>query len=261
MMQHDWEREWVEYQSQQQSELQGQQQGHQTVEQAQPMPVFNLSFPASHCTACQTPLRARELVPVLSFLFLKGRCAHCHTAISWRYPLVELAVAALWACCAWRWGISAQALAWAGYATVLLALGLIDADTMLLPDSLTLPLMWAGLLLAAGGVISVSLEHSVWGAALGYLTLWLVQTVFGLVTGKQGMGQGDFKLLAALGAWLGWMALPAVVLCASVSGVGVALAMRWRGHLQAGQPLPFGPALVFAGLLFAFTSSSAWLIS
>ena len=237
MMQREWE--------QQCAELQG-----QTVAD---LPVFNLATPGSHCTLCRTPLRARDLVPVLSFVFLKGRCAHCQAKVSWRYPLVESAVALLWAFCAWHWGVGWGALAWAGFATTLLALALIDADTMLLPDSLTLPLMWAGILLASAGVINLSLEQSVWGAALGYAVLWLVQTVFGAVTGKQGMGEGDYKLLAALGAWLGWMALPAVVLVASVSGVLLALLWRWRGSLQAGQPMPFGPQLAAAG-----AASAVW---
>jgi leader peptidase (prepilin peptidase)/N-methyltransferase len=237
MMQREWE--------QQCAELQG-----QTVTN---LPVFNLATPGSHCTSCATPLRSRDLVPVLSFVFLKGRCAHCNTKVSWRYPLVESAVALLWAFCAWRWGVGWGALAWAGFATTLLALALIDADTLLLPDSLTLPLMWAGILLASVGVINLSLEQSVWGAALGYAVLWLVQTVFGAVTGKQGMGEGDYKLLAALGAWLGWMALPAVVLIASVSGVLLAMLWRWRGRLQAGQPMPFGPQLAAAG-----AASAVW---
>jgi len=238
MMQRDWEQQCAEL------------QGTSTAD----TPVFNLATPGSHCTSCHTPLRIIDLVPVLSFVFLKGRCAHCHAKVSWRYPLVELATAVLWAFCAWHWGVSWAALAWAGFASTLLALALIDADTMLLPDSLTLPLMWAGVLLASAGVIPVLLEQSVWGAALGYGVMWLIQSVFGAVTGKQGMGAGDFKLLAALGAWLGWMALPVVVLIASVSGVLIALIGRWRGRLQAGEPMPFGPQLVLAGLLSAFTS-------
>ena len=243
------EREW----QQQFKEMQG--------EEMQPAPAFNLAVPGSHCTACHTPLRARDLVPVLSFLLLKGRCAHCHAKVSWRYPVVETVVALLWAFCAWRWGLSVAAFAWAVFSTTLLALALIDADTMLLPDSLTLPLMWAGLLLASSGVIAVSLEQSVWGAAIGYSFFWLIQTVFGLLTGKQGMGEGDFKLLAAMGAWLGWMALPALVLFASVVGVLIALWSRLRGQLQAGQHMPFGPPLVLAGLLCAFTTSSTgWML-
>ena len=213
--------------------------------------TFNLATPGSHCTTCHTPLRFIDLVPVLSFVFLQGRCAHCQANVSWRYPLVELAVSVLWAFCAWHWGVTWTAFAWAMFATVNLALALIDADTMLLPDSLTLPLMWGGMLCASLGWINVTMEQSVWGAALGYSTLWLVQAVFGWFTGKQGMGAGDFKLLAAMGAWLGWMALPMLVLIASVSGVIVALVWRLLKRVQAGEPLPFGPHLVLASGLLA----------
>ena len=218
---------------------------------SEPAEAFNLSTPRSHCPSCKTPLRMRDLVPVLSYLWLKGKCGHCGVAVSVRYPLVELTVALLWGFCAWHWGFSVEALAWAGFGSVLVTLALIDADTMLLPDSLTLPLLWAGILCASVGVIQLPLMQSVWGAAAGYGVLWVVQTVFKLITGKQGMGEGDYKLLAALGAWLGWLALPMVLLMASLLGVIVALAMRWRGSLKAGEPLPFGPYLVLAGLVCA----------
>jgi len=181
---------------------------------SEPAKAFNLSTPRSHCPACKTPLRAVDLIPVLSYLWLKGKCGHCGVAVSVRYPLVELAVALLWGFCAWRWGFSVEALAWAGFGSVLVAMALIDADTMLLPDSLTLPLLWAGILCASIGVTQLPLLQSVWGAAAGYGVLWAVQTVFKLITGKQGMGEGDYKLLAALGAWLGWMVLPMVILMA-----------------------------------------------
>ena len=223
--------------------------------------TFNLSTPGSHCPVCKTALRAADLVPVLSYLWLKGKCAHCGVTVSVRYPLVELAVALLWGFCAWRWGFSVEAFAWAGFGSVLLALALIDADTMLLPDSLTLPLLWAGILCASFGVIQLSLLQSVWGAAAGYGVLWAVQAVFKLITGKQGMGEGDYKLLAALGAWLGWMVLPMVVLIASLLGVVVALGMRWRGSLKAGEPLPFGPNLVVAGLVCAAVDLHSGLYS
>lgn len=235
MLHHQWEDEVAEF------------QGHQS----KPRPAFNLWFPASHCTSCKTPLRARDLIPVLSFLWLKARCGHCGAPVSWRYPLVELAMAAWWAWCASHWGFSVTSLAWSGFGMVLLALAMIDADTMLLPDNLTLPLLWAGLLMSAWGWISVSLHDSVLGAAAGYMSLWLVQAVFKLVTGKQGMGEGDFKLLAALGAWLGWLSLPAVVLVASLLGVLAAVFMRLRGVLAPGQALPFGPCLAFAGACIA----------
>ncbi len=222
-------------------------------------PVFNLMTPGSHCPTCQTPLRLSDLIPVWSYVWRKGPCAHCGVGVSVRYPLVEIAVAVVWGLCATRWGVSWEAVAWAGFATVLIALALIDADTMLLPDSLTLPLVWAGVLCASLGVIHLPLMHSVWGAAAGYGVLWSIQAVFKRLTGKQGMGAGDFKLLAALGAWLGWIALPVVVLIASVLGVLVALVMRWRGSLQAGEPLPFGPYLVLAGLVIATVDVSRYL--
>jgi leader peptidase (prepilin peptidase)/N-methyltransferase len=228
---------------------------------SEPAKAFNLSTPRSHCPACKTPLRAVDLIPVLSYLWLKGKCGHCGVAVSVRYPLVELAVALLWGFCAWRWGFSVEALAWAGFGSVLVTLALIDADTMLLPDSLTLPLLWAGILCASIGVTQLPLLQSVWGAAAGYGVLWAVQTVFKLITGKQGMGEGDYKLLAALGAWLGWMVLPMVILMASLLGVIVALAMRWRGSLKAGEPLPFGPYLVLAGLVCAAVDLPSGLYS
>ena len=212
---------------------------------------FNLWTPASHCPACQAPLRPAHLVPVLSYLWLKGQCGFCRAPVSVRYPLVEIAVALIWGLCASHWGLSLEALAWAGFGSTLLTLALIDLDTMLLPDSLTLSLLWGGILCASLGLIKVSLIHSVWGAALGYGILWLVQTVFKLITGKQGMGEGDYKLLAALGAWLGWMALPMVLLLASLSGVLIAVLLRWRGRLQVDQPLPFGPYLAMAGMVCA----------
>jgi leader peptidase (prepilin peptidase)/N-methyltransferase len=220
----------------------------QAAGQAHEQAVFNLSTPGSHCTSCMTPLRARDLVPVLSYLWLKGRCGHCGAQVSMRYPLVELAVAAMWAFCASHWGLSFEALAWAGFGTVLLALALIDLDTMLLPDALTQPLLWVGLMVSALGLTQVNLQDSFWGAVAGYGFLWLVQAVFGMVTGKQGMGAGDFKLLAALGAWLGWLALPGVVLMSSLLAVVMALVMRFRGSLASGQAFPFGPYLAFAGV-------------
>ena len=228
---------------------------------SEPAQAFNLSKPRSHCPACKTSLRAADLVPVLSYLWLKGKCAHCGVAVSVRYPLVELAMALLWGFCASRWGFSVEALAWAGFGSVLVTLALIDDDTMLLPDSLTLPLLWTGILCASFGVVQLPLLQSVWGAAAGYGVLWAVQAVFKLITGKQGMGEGDYKLLAALGAWLGWMVLPMVVLIASLLGVVVALGMRWQGSLKAGEPLPFGPSLVVAGLVCAAVDLHSGLYS
>ena len=219
--------------------------------------VFNLSTPRSHCPRCQTPLRWRDLVPVLSYLCLRGRCAHCATPISVRYPLVELAVGLVWGLCAWHWGSSFTALAWAGFFTTLLALALMDADTMLLPDALTLPLMWAGLIAASLGWIGVSLSDALWGAVAGYLSLWVVYQVFLRLTGKHGLGGGDFKLLAALGAWLGWQVLPWLVLGASLLGLVLAALLMWRGTYQKDQHIPLGPSLALAGAVLALWQPGA----
>lgn len=214
---------------------------------------YSLWRPGSHCPSCAHHLSWSDKIPILSYLLLRGRCRYCGAPIGRRYPLVELATAALFAACAWRWGASPAALVWAAFAAVLLALACIDADTQLLPDDLTLPLSWAGLIVAALGWTSVGLSQALWGAVAGYLLLWLVHHGFKALTGRVGMGQGDFKLLAALGAWLGWPALLPVVLLASGAGAVVGLGLRLSGRLQAGEPLPFGPYLAAAGLILMLT--------
>ncbi len=221
---------------------------------------YDLARPRSHCPACGHTLRWHENIPVLSFVLLRGRCSACGAAIGWRYPLVELATAGIFAASAWRWGSGAEAWLWCGFGATLLALALIDLDTQLLPDALTQPLLWAGLIAAALGWNSqVSLQAALWGSVAGYLSLWAVYHGFKRVTGKEGMGQGDFKLLAALGAWLGPAALIPIVLAASLAGAGVGLFMRARGRLAAGQPLPFGPYLVAgAGLVLWFGPQTGW---
>jgi leader peptidase (prepilin peptidase)/N-methyltransferase len=208
---------------------------------------YNLARPGSHCPTCGQALAWRDKIPLLSYLLLRGRCRACQSPIGWRYPAVELLTALLFTACAWRWGLGASALVWAAFAATLLALACIDADTQLLPDALTLPLLWGGLISAAAGWSQTALSDALWGAVAGYLLLWLVQQGFALVTGKQGIGQGDFKLLAALGAWLGWQALLPLLLLASLSGAAVGLGLRWSGRLGAGQPLAFGPYLAMAG--------------
>jgi leader peptidase (prepilin peptidase)/N-methyltransferase len=209
---------------------------------------YDLARPRSHCTSCGHTLRWYENIPVISFLVLRARCSACGQPISWRYPLVELATAALWAICLQRWGLSPMGGLWCGFSALLLALALIDQDTQYLPDDLTQPLLWAGLLAAALAWNPwVSLDSAVWGAAGGYLSLWAVYHLFKWITGKEGMGQGDFKLLAALGAWFGVQALLPLVLIASVAGAAVGLGLRAMGRLQAGQPMPFGPYLALAG--------------
>ena len=178
---------------------------------------------------------------------LQGRCRACHAPIGWRYPAVELLTAGLFAWSFSRYGLSATALAWAGFAAALVTLAAIDADTTLLPDAITQPLVWSGLLAASLGLSQVSLTVALWGAVAGYLFLWSVYWLFKGVTGKEGMGQGDFKLLAALGAWLGWPALLSLVLIASLTGVACGLWLRLRQRMPEDGYIPFGPFLALAG--------------
>lgn len=211
--------------------------------------TFNLVVPRSRCQQCGHPIRAHENIPVLSYLFLRGKCASCGTRISPRYPLVELVTAALFAWCGWRWGLTVTGLAWCGFSAAIVALAMIDWDTTLLPDDITLPLLWAGLIVAAlKWNPAVILQDALWGAVGGYLSLWLVYWSFKLVTGKEGMGYGDFKLFAALGAWFGWTALVPIILMASVIGAIVGIALKLNSSLREGGYVPFGPFLAAAGL-------------
>jgi leader peptidase (prepilin peptidase)/N-methyltransferase len=219
----------------------------QTAHLAAPRP-YNIATPGSHCPHCGHVLPWAEKIPVLSYLTLHGHCRQCHAPIGWRYPAIELLSAALFVWCFHRYGLSLQALAWAGFAAALVTLAAIDADTTLLPDAITQPLVWSGLLSASLSLSAVSLPTALWGATAGYLFLWTVYGLFKLTTGKEGMGQGDFKLLAALGAWLGWPALLSVVLIASLTGVTVGLWLRLRQRLAKDGYIPFGPYLALAGL-------------
>ncbi len=209
---------------------------------------FNLMVPRSRCQQCGHQIRWFENIPVASFMVLRGKCSNCGTPIGIRYPLVELATGALFAWCGWKWGITSAALVWCTFSAAIVALALIDWDTTLLPDDITLPLMWAGLIAAALNLIPVTLSASLWGAVAGYLSLWVVYWAFKLVTGKEGMGFGDFKLFAALGAWFGWQALIPIILMASVIGAAVGLAMKFSAGLREGGYIPFGPFLAGAGL-------------
>lgn len=220
---------------------------------------FNLALPGSHCPHCGHPLHGFDNIPVLSFLLLRGRCRHCQAAIGWQYPLVEMATSAIFIWSLNRFGMTGDALAWAGFAAALLALAVIDASTTLLPDAITQPLTWAGLLAAALGLSGVPLTDALWGAVAGYLFLWATYWLFRLLTGKEGMGQGDFKLLAALGAWFGWQALIALVMIASLSGMVVGLWLKWRQRLPEGGYIPFGPFLALAGAIQLVWGTAAWL--
>jgi leader peptidase (prepilin peptidase)/N-methyltransferase len=213
----------------------------------QALPPLSLVKPRSRCPACGHELRWYENVPVLSWLFLRARCSACGAPISARYPLVEAATAALFGAIAWRFGAQPATLAWCAFGAALVALALIDWDTTLLPDALTLPLLWGGLFAAAVGW-TVPLPSALWGAVAGYLSLWTIYHLFKLATGREGMGHGDFKLLAALGAWLGWPMLIPVILAASAIGAVVGIAMKLSGQLREGRYVPFGPFLAGAGL-------------
>ncbi len=222
---------------------------------ASPIEPFNLVVPRSACPACHAPITAWQNIPIISFVLLKGRCAACGAAISARYPLIETLTALMSAAVAWKFGFGFAALAGITLTCFLIALAFIDIDHQLLPDSLTLPLLWLGLILSVAGVhapgvaIPVDLRSSVIGAIAGYLSLWSVYHLFRLATGKEGMGYGDFKLLAALGAWLGWqMLLPIVLSAAAVGAVVGILMLKIQGRDRA-TPVAFGPYLAASGWL------------
>lgn len=218
----------------------------QPVEEQEP---FNLVVPRSRCPHCGHGIRWYENIPVASWLVLRGRCSQCRKPIGVRYPVVELVTAGFFFLCGWRWGLSPQAAAWAAFAALLICLFLIDMDTQILPDDLNYTLLWLGLLAAAVGW-TVPLASAVWGAALGYGVFWLIFQIFKLATGKEGMGYGDFKLLAALGAWLGAPYLLAIILLSSIVGAVIGIILLFVGKLANKDiPMPFGPYLAGAGLL------------
>jgi leader peptidase (prepilin peptidase)/N-methyltransferase len=225
------------------AELQGK------VEDAAPaVERYNLMVPRSACPHCGHVIHWYENIPVLSYLALGGRCSQCRTGIGLRYPLVELVTGLLFAWAGWRWGFTSTGFAWCGFAAAVMALACIDWDTTLLPDDITLPLLWAGLVAAALDMTATHLPDAVWGAVGGYLSLWLIYWVFKLLTGKEGMGYGDFKLFAAFGAWFGWQALVPIILMASVIGAVVGIGIKLVGRLREGGYVPFGPFLALGGL-------------
>ncbi|MBL8446906.1 MAG: prepilin peptidase [Zoogloeaceae bacterium] len=237
------EREWQS----QAAELRG--------EPISPSPPFNLATPRSRCPHCGATIRAIDNIPLFSYLVLQGKCRHCRAGISPRYPLVEVLSGLLGAYAAWHFGPGIPAAAAILFLWSMIALTFIDLDTQLLPDSLTLPLLWTGLLVNIGGTFA-PLQDAVLGAAAGYLVLWTVYWLFKLSTGKEGMGYGDFKLLAAIGAWLGWKMLPLTILLSSAVGacVGIALILLYRHGRNV--PIPFGPYLATAGVLALFVGET-----
>ena len=210
-------------------------------------PEVSLSRPRSRCPSCSAAIAWHQNIPVLSYALLRGRCAVCKTRIAARYPLIEIGTGILFAAVGWRFGATPMSLLWCGFAAALVALAAIDWDTTLLPDNLTLPLLWAGLVSSLLGW-TIPLSDSLWGAVVGYLSLWSVYWLFKLTTGKEGMGFGDFKLLAALGAWLGLKMILPILLAASMIGAVVGLVMKFGGSLREGRYVPFGPFLAGAGL-------------
>ena len=209
---------------------------------------YNLMVPRSACPHCQHQITAMENIPVVSYLALRGKCSNCKVPISPRYPAIELLTGVLSALVVWKLGTGWQGLGGLFFLYFLVALTFIDADTQLLPDDLTYPLIWAGLLININGTY-VSLHDAVVGAAAGYLALWTIYWVYKLVRGREGMGYGDFKLLAALGAWMGWATLPAIVLMASLVGAVVGIALMVANRRGFDYQIPFGPYLAAAGLL------------
>lgn len=211
---------------------------------------FSLSRPNSHCPVCNTPIKAWHNIPVIGFLLLKGRCAHCQTPISKRYPIIEIITALISVCVVLNTPLGLPVIGLLIFSWTLIALSVIDYDQQLLPDQLTLPLLWLGLVFNLNSSF-VSLESAVLGAMFGYLSLWSVYWAFKLITGKEGMGYGDFKLLAALGAWLGYESLLLIVLLSSLVGSITGLTLILLKKQDSQKPIPFGPYLACAGWIYA----------
>ena len=235
MMQRNWRKECAEYLQIDSGET-------------QPQELFNLAVPLSRCPNCNTPIKPHQNIPILSYLFLKGRCATCSHPIAARYPLVEAFTAITSAIVAWHFGYAPQTVFALALTWSLIALSFIDIDHQLLPDNITLPVLWLGLFLSLFGLYTDT-HASIIGAIAGYSVLWTVYQLFKLATGKEGMGYGDFKLLALFGAWLGWQYLPVIILLSSLVGAIIGLAMIIFAKKDHNSPLPFGPYLAAAGWL------------
>jgi leader peptidase (prepilin peptidase)/N-methyltransferase len=228
----------------------------------EPESPITLSAPRSRCPSCAHPIGWRENIPLVSYMALRGRCSACKAPISRRYPAIELLTAVLFAACGWHFGPQPAVLLWCGLSATLVALAFIDLDTQFLPDDLTLPLMWAGIVASALGWTRVPLAASVGGAVAGYLSLWFVFHAYRLIRGKEGMGAGDFKLLAALGAWMGWELIPSIILLSSAVGALVGIALIVLRNHDKDVPIPFGPYLAgggIAALFFGEQLTRLWL--
>jgi len=211
---------------------------------------FNLATPNSTCPHCSSAIKPWQNIPLISYIFLRGRCASCRGSISIRYPAIELFTGIVSLLLAVKIGFNGQLLALLFFSYVAIALAAIDYDTKLLPDNMVLPLLWLGLLLNSQNLF-VSLHDAVFGAVVGYGFLWSIFWLFKLVTGKEGMGYGDFKLMAVFGAWFGWQLLPNIILLSSLLGAVIGIAMIASGRIEKAEPIPFGPFIIFAGFLTA----------
>ena len=245
MMEQQWQKEWQQEQEQQQERSTDSDQETQ----------FNLAKPASHCPHCQQAITWRFNIPIIGFLLSKGRCHHCQKSISWRYIGIELATLAITLLLVWQLGMTATMLAMVLASWLLIALSVIDIEHGLLPDNLTLSLLWLGLLCSSLG-LTIDLKDAVWGAAIGYLSLWSLYQIMKRISGREGMGYGDFKLAAAIGAWVGWQALPIIMLLASLTALIYALwqiaSKRWQIKSALLQQFGFGPFLATAFWLTIF---------
>ena len=223
--------------------------------------VFNLAKPDSSCPKCNHKIRAWENIPVISYLILRGKCSSCGTHISAQYPVIETATAIFSVLVAIKFGVSLETLFGLIFTWSLITLTMIDAKTQLLPDNITLPLLWLGMLINTSSIYT-DLQSSVFGAITGYLILWSVYKLFKLLTGKEGMGYGDFKLLAALGAWMGWQMLPQIILLSSLVGTVIGVSMMIFNKHERGTPIPFGPYLAIAGwiaFIWGTEINQSWL--
>ena len=233
IMQREWRKDCIEY-----LQMEAEEEGE----------PFNLSLPLSRCPCCQSPIKAYQNIPVISYIFLKGQCANCKNPISLRYPLIEAFTAITSIIVAWHFGYTPQAAFALVLTWVLIALSFIDIDHQLLPDSITLPVLWMGLALSLFDVYTDT-QASIIGAIAGYMVLWTIYQGFKLATGKEGMGYGDFKLLALFGAWLGWQTLPLIILLSSLVGAVIGISMIIFAKRDHSIPIPFGPYLAAAGWL------------